>query len=549
MTIDDGRLFLQQPDGSIIVLDLQTGAVLNRVTQANLPRKTSSSKTIPSLPISKEVIIIGNAVIGKNGTNKETFILDKRTCEILYNRIDHEWRRCGDFIVFRNRSGNQFLSSELYALNINSLSATQLKPEFSTNGGLMLDLHGDLGIFQISERYSPGTLEAIDLSTGNSLWTIKNTTDRAWQGVVFDNESIHIFAGPEHSRNIRLPCEIVLSFSPEGNELTTTPATKEMFGGRIPLQFYAVSFKGVSYRYGMPHKQKSDSTPDKNLLEKLRGKIDLSRYWHSVKILPNGSIFVIQLDGVDKSSVFFLDSRHTWETEIVCLTDLAACESHFETEWAAYQSHSGLSEHLSFASNDDHLVYASISGKVECFDKVTGRSIWIYAFPMRPINRQNKYLEPSVWEIWGKCVFFTDEIAYYEQNIDELENTLNLRALDGKGPTTFQSDPEPFFKYVPGTDQARFWMRAMPVCTLLIIGGRTLYLRRKPNRNGDVLHKQPAAGFCWNFSLGMAAIAANACVFWMYGRYSHSMTIFLAGVCLVILLFTIWSVQLARYRL
>lgn len=167
---------------------------------------------------------------------------------------------------------------------------------------------------------------------------------------------------------------------------------------------------------------------------------------------------------------------------------------------------------------DKYLVYSTNSGKVECIERETGRSAWIYSCSRSSKNtwqNETSFFRPrlSIANWWERAPWIRRTEVFYESEKKMLDADLSIRNMLGVSaageepahlPVTF--DPNPPSMDFPGIHRAALACTVLPY-TAFVALWLTLSRRLEPRRRIVIL---------------VILLVLNAWAFYSYGRYSEA---------------------------
>lgn len=264
--------------------------------------------------------------------------------------------------------------------------------------------------------------------------------------------------------------------------------------------------------------------------ERMRKLFEKSEWPSSVEAVPENGLAAVFYDKNWSGGVF------NREISTLCFADDA---THWERRLAfSLKRRSG----YSFAANKRFLIYSSEYGRIECVDRASGASVWIYGFPRRiwvEWNRPTRFSRFSILNWWEEdkkegrrflfqsakekdgflwryragvgINYYTSAKADYDRDLsrDELLGVRDFDAAEpARPPGNVDPNPVPFDTSGATTAAIVCW------CAVLGLPLAFWYRRRGRNRRSVLLALT-------------AVFVVNAAVFILFGRYSRAVFFFL----------------------
>jgi hypothetical protein len=301
-----------------------------------------------------------------------------------------------------------------------------------------------------------------------------------------------------------------------------------------PFNGHHFTFNGVEYRDGrrMTEDAKNEEmirydASDKKAVEKVREVFGAPYGTIAATELPGGgfawlenrnpSLWSLGMDDHRDNGyeLQYRDPTRQWRGRLHTVDDLQQYNG-------IYRIWKGT---FSLGGDDTYLVYASFSGRMECLDRATGVSRWIYVFPMD--FRKGDTFSPDNRFFWGQ--FYSDWAALYD---DEL-STAGIGALQLMGEPAPPSVP---VRVDPDTEKReRVNAIAAGVIAWLVPILAILFLWNvRKSKHGDYVK-----AICGVLGLTLADYA-------LFGGYSRPA---LAAMCLAIGMATVFLVWEKRIRI
>lgn len=329
MLIDEGRVYLAQPDQSLTILDVETGEVLKRIRRFGQKKEPVKLQT-------KYFENAGDFILGFGDRFDEAFILDKRTGELIESGFREKPLDVGGRWVIKSSDGwdRGLLSIDKFDFGRIMLHWENRWIESFFSVGDKVCVFSDTterkNVYDDRVYRMEGVLECFSPVTGELLWRIDDN-GRFWLGAISDGEKIYVFEGSGASDTQWEECTSILVLGPDGKELESLIPTAEMFGGRMPQYFSRVTFLGQLYNDGRPvreGKTEPSSTYRAEHDDAAIARLDLSRHQRRTTYLRDAAVFGVDFkaeagDDEKRFSIFYLDEHRAWKVPSNCLEDLA----------------------------------------------------------------------------------------------------------------------------------------------------------------------------------------------------------------------------------
>lgn len=412
----DGKLLFNQFDGSLTLMELETGKVVarNRVYSNVYIRKREK---VVRRNMAAEWKHHGNILAG-SGTliDAETgAVLDSDASGILY---------ASQKIIYRLYEG--FRKNSLCVMD----SDTRQKKVLLENQYKITAIAEGDSILCISstDLLAPYKLRCFSLPEGELLWETPLPQKDNFPAFVRQGDRVYVFAYPYPKNR----CTYIHAYDMQGQLLETIPATPDLFGGMIPDTYFSMdySFKGVQYKGNGTGNSLSSLQREKAVLWDFADTIEdtygLTIYPLAVCRLPGGGYVWIDSDPENAiPRLHYRDGDVAWSGTIRAVDKLMAFTA-CEGTWNLF----------AVGGDEKHIVYISHSGMMECLDRRTGQSRWIYRFPML-------YIENKIESEWRHkerfaviapqryYQFFTERAAWCDSELDARD--IQPFLVDGRG--------------------------------------------------------------------------------------------------------------------
>lgn len=456
LLVDDGRLFLTQPDDSITVLELATGNVLRRIRGYN---KTPYLQD--NLSFINEFVVQGNVIIGKEDVLSANVLIDRRSCDILHSGIVGPIVQFGKQVVFT-------LNGEIISLDTETCASTKLRDGKGVAFHAPLFRNGNslVAFLEYESDYEPGNrpkasqggLECIDPGSDKLLWRVRADKGKRWVGVAFEDEKIFVFeeslngsSTTAKSEPIAGISETIAVFSSSGGRLDTLDSTRELVDRLLSGSYGSVWYG--TWRNRSPYSASAHDDAPISLSVSLSGSSGMQ--FRLEEPAPRRE------ENDNRFRLHYSDRVRSWNGVSNCLDDLSAYLKHFPAK----------QKFFSLAYDDERVLYASATGKVECLARKDGKPLWVYSYPI-PLGfylwgrERSSYLSPSKWRYMGDG-YFSEEVAYYQDGLRRVDPA----AVDGASPSAewrIVSDPDLFFDQVT-TSWFAWVIWGVPILWLVVL--------------------------------------------------------------------------------
>lgn len=399
--VQDGKILFYQPDGSLTLIELESGKVIGR---------TRHYSPVYSIPGARELFRMGVEKweqCGKILIGDGRKLVDFETGNYL--ETASETRIASpDRIVYTKYESP--LNYSLYLLNGDTKQRIRLLDNrFTVTYTVTEDR-----ILCISNNHSlPNTLSCFSLSDGAPIWEVVLPYWQNFHRLVCQDGVIYVFAAWYKNDTVTQ----IHTYDMQGRRWETLSATPDLFGGTMPDRFFGddFSFKGVRHKgrraRSIPRIAETDNLW--RFVDTLKDKYGVTAMPQAACMLPNGGFTWIECDPEDNiPRLRYRDDAHSWSGTIRAVDKLLTLEAG-----------RGAITLFAIAGDEKHIVYASNSGRMECLDRVTGRSKWIYVFPMFYVD----YIADAGWKQKERFTleakytygaFFTQRAAYCDNDLD-----------------------------------------------------------------------------------------------------------------------------------
>lgn len=394
----DGKAIFNQPDGTLTLIELETGKILGRIR-----RRCNEDDRVENTPV--RAIQAGTWEQYGTLLLGEDLLIDPETAEII-----DDFSYSGIKIAPPNKivygSYGDYREHKLTILDYN----TNEKTVIMEDGRDKFTVAGEL-VFCIAEvDLARRKLACFSLSDGRQLWETPLPDELHYQFIVSQNDIVYVFA----KANGANWCSEILSFDSQGRSLKTIPAAPKYFGGKIPDFHSYFTFMGVGHEGGFSESRlfRNERIGLWEFVAAIKNSHNLSVAPQAGCLLPDGGFAWIECDPKNAVPVLhYRDSTRSWSGIMRTVDKLMAFEASV-----------GIQTFFAIAGDENHVVYLSNSGRLECLDRFTGQSLWIYSFPILWIDDA----QGAKWTGWKRFTastlfesrqFFTERLKYCDMEL------------------------------------------------------------------------------------------------------------------------------------
>jgi outer membrane protein assembly factor BamB len=346
---EDGRVYFAQSNGSLTVLDLKTGEVILR------KKDRDYSGTIIS---TDHGILVHN--YGK------ITMIDRRSLIPIWQTESHyKANVTEDFLVSYDGNG---------LVECRHLSDGSTRWSYNLPGALDIIAEGqNVLVHRAATFEGTPTTVLLDLDTGKEVFRKQPPPNVHYGKVFFDGEKIYLETGSFTDKRSDYTCEKLTVWNISGEEIGSLSLSdvEQKFGGRLSEEPFVIDNK--TFYMSRVYSQGQPVPPWRHG----RGK--------GVRVIQNNPL---EHKTVDK---FDVDEGEVLITSIadlsVSLDSDSACVSTIEFKSKA-DNWNGVLPYLKgdgrvsvVGSSADKLLIGTNLGHVECIEKSTGCSLWMYIFP------------------------------------------------------------------------------------------------------------------------------------------------------------------------
>lgn len=425
--VDRGRLLFTQGYEGLTILDLADGKVLKRYDRS------------PGLSSQRLAIVDGDIMgFGYN----HVFRLDRDTCEALWQADISNATLYDDLLIGEN--DNNLLGVDIKSGKRRWSVGIGYSPLWLRHGDRIFCLGGG--------RRHTDRLLCIDAVSGEVLWTRKaGAGEEFWKLACSENQ---VYVLSQISRDYRQGTfsNTIRTWNHAGEELASLqPDIRDM-------HIYQYKTDDTSFVVeGVAHPQPRSKEGDFPLLRpetrqpdaRERECLDLATEKNTIGfVLPGGGL-LIGPAGFRRGSPR-RRGYDTWRPSDGRLHYIDAAR-----HWGGTTGYlnMGVRNPLLWATADgDMLLVASVLGQVECLEKTTGRSLWIYVYPTPREDLSNQPWQYGSW----KGGFLVDRLRNYEREIAGEGVTGTIPDGEaGSSPFTIILDPQRRNRYEPLHEQGK----------------------------------------------------------------------------------------------
>jgi hypothetical protein len=351
LALDGDRIHFFQPGYSLTTLDLATGRVLLRGPSARPDMDWTSGS----------MRIMGNLIASND------FIVDKRDGKAYTT----EWRRGRDYLrgnlfYFLNGRANVTLDT----IDIETGEMRTLA-DVGTTGDFLIE--GDR-LFVLEKKFSKqsSALHSWNLRGGEEFW---RPVDTRYGHLLMLYGTLYVLPWlPSRDKPITDP---FMAFTPSGEILPDVTPAEERHKKVSDLYFNRTSAREGYY-----------DEAQKLLNKRFENRYDFIR---NSALLPGhaaaGCAFLFGNDeteqkwsdpqGLSRKILLYADDTVRWERRINCLQYAERLE---KPTWIGSTTYYSFEPDLNYLATEKYLLYSTNNGKVECIEKASGRSAWIYSY-------------------------------------------------------------------------------------------------------------------------------------------------------------------------
>lgn len=463
LLVDRGRVVFIQPDNSLTMIDLEMGKSIFR--RRSFMELRSGTRHAYSLNADRWECV-GNTIVGWN---------DLLGGAILARRDDGEILN----VVFKNPilcAGKFFITeySGCSVLDAGSHVRTKLVEGQVLAAGSMDNSFFCITTDQWNREAQPiiNGYSALDLTL---RWSKTLDGEEEVLALVCAEGNVYVFVGVLGQEKYLSRCTAVRVFDADGTELERREATPDMFAdpdeanrpgvvctsydekGKSrtvevernrellkpfnPVRFF---FNGVKYEYGrVVTKRRVDLFENYGAddIEYAQAEHGAAESTFAATRLPGNGIAWIESpwtrivglgwlnDENREFSLYYSDPDRQWSGVLGTVDDLQLYSKFDVLNPRAF----------AMGGDDKYIVYASFSGRVECLERATGASRWIYVFPIIAIPGE---VDVFSLGIWGRRDFAPDgrffRGSFYTDMEDVDLNVLLESDLSPDGITAFR---------------------------------------------------------------------------------------------------------------
>jgi len=421
----DGKLVFTQPDGTLTLIELETGKVIGR-TRQYFPAWSGNHRV-------REIHDGGWKQNGKVVVGNR-YLIDGETGEIIDESRSEMTIIPPNKIVYGSYGSGEKLKTELAFLDY----STKEKTVVMEDGSKEFIVVGQL-IFSLSETdLSPSRLVCFSLSDGRELWSAPLDGDLYYEILAGKDDVVYVFAKTYKGDQ----CTGIMKFDPQGRLSGAIPSALEFPGGEIAGSAFRITPVGFTRgkRASRPHPSIWD------FVAAYAGVHHSVVFPQAACFLPDGGFAWIECKLPDAVPVLkYRDNTRSWSGTIRTTDEIMALEAT-----------KGFRRAFDIAGDDRHIAYLSDSGRLECLDRFTGQSRWIYVFPVLYFDDSFERRLPEA----GRFTSYTLSITrrYFTERAEDCDRELDTQDIhpflvEGKGDLEQPSiiiDPSPDQRHKEG---------------------------------------------------------------------------------------------------
>lgn len=514
--IHGDKVVFIQGDGSLTMLDLDTGAVIKRI---RLKHELAAAAFEP----------VGDNILGIGENN--LFLLDGKTGDLLWEHAAWYRLRHGDIFICLEESRRLVAISAETGAKVWEMDVRRYV-HCSIAAGRLFCLSGR--IYNVPSFF----LLCLDLENGEILWKKDALRGDFWAKMAATDDGVFVLSGPVGKDDAKTFFNRILAWTPDGDELPTIAPDESDLNkpywlginhGRFIVNgvehaLERLPYRRAEWRKSTPaERERLGLSPDREVPGvKLSGDAllvfdipeDQYMYWH-------------RYDGQPLNRrILYIDAETTWTGK----------PGYLNTDPRNYPD--------DCAASSDKAVIANLLGQVECLDRRTGRSLWIYIYPTHSYNLAGY----GVWEGIGGYYngYYVDHLRRYRDAVAGIGVTGTIvEGVPSPSAFTIITDPNPADYYGKGAEIGK--TRAMQLHVFIAIAAlaclsqlRFFAFRRKKGAGGDPADAPAPIRKSYSAAVFFAFMAFTALVlFFFYGAYSFfialSLRVLLAALLLICL--------------
>ena len=411
--VANGKVFFLQPDLTITVLDLKSGKVLSRDVSVRRYMRTWQNY---DRVLVRKWVVTGNFAVAD--LSHGIIIVDTRTGRIAKSIPHHDGEShdakpvASDGFVYFFSPDRELMKIDTETLEIRRLEKYFLG-DIAVAGGLFFTLSSWMSDNQ--------KLSCYDIKSGKFLWSRRAPHTFHWLKMTFEEEVVRVALMAQKG------------FEELGEDSTNRDKKKYAY----------FSFTGTELSENDGRVADFQSTEQRDHLEKMRRIRDpfaLSATIATV-VLDDGSVAGIgSYSGSRKDGyAVFWDGKenNSWKGRLAGMDDLG-------DEYGQAIFTRSL---FSLEVTDEFVLVGTPNGKVECLDRGTGRSQWIYKYPGFNYMRWGEGAGATRyamlhWEKWWSG-FYVNEYLNYQKSLSLEEQGVVIDGDTMPSSTVVHVDPSP----------------------------------------------------------------------------------------------------------
>ena len=445
--IHEDKLIFLQADWTLTVLDLPTGDVIKRDTTF---RQYNIERHLVDLPVA-EWNTFGNLLWGRGGWRTTVVVslpewrLDISSAYIMFK--EHRPLFYGSRMFLR--------TNDDMIVSIDSISGAKM--ELCTIGEGTFDIM-DGKVFAFIKENRWDTMRKVacfSADDGRLLWEKIAPSDQFWEGGVCLDSKVYVFGAPVNAAGTpQRRSGFIYTFSPEGRQIDMAESGILGLGSPLNPDF---TFMRRKFDYGRLEPDDGEGPlrfpnafngKGEDIAEKRLGRVP----GICITQQSDGSVAGIDFDmgrlrpagaktiEPGKCHIYFIDGDSFWEGRANPILGMVTHRYGFGRLF--------LHHDFPLAVTENYVVYGGSNGKVECLDRATGRSLWLYSFSGMDCTGWRApglgRFSVGKWQYWGES-FYVEDRRWYER---EYFSTTTLSGTEIFGDpvppsTRFVVDPAP----------------------------------------------------------------------------------------------------------
>lgn len=379
--LQNDRLLFLQPDYTLTVLDVNTGKVLGR--DVAIRNNDDFWESLKSRFSDTKWQLEGDVAV----TCREygIFIIDMKEGKVRQDYLGYDCVQ-NDVLLY---------DKGLFFKDRNRLSLVMVDVETFTEKTLCRFLRGSYDVMNerlfVWSKTDSQELKCFDLKSGSLIWmkSLPRRIDslgmicRDGMAMVFGSSPKARSFGKDVARTGRIHIDRLLAYDEKGNLIDAQRIDADDFGGEWPASSQEFTFRGREYsvrerftKFAAARADAENQDAPRTSINSTPPDVEISRHYDPVS--SGGKAWY---------GITFDDGNDSWRGRIKSMDSWPAFIS--DLPWA-----------FRLATTDRYVILGTPNGKVECLDRNTGRSLWLYSYPILDFVQ------------WSRDSFLTFSSAY-----------------------------------------------------------------------------------------------------------------------------------------